>query len=100
MFCNTENIVSTYTKGDYSSALHWNILIDALNFAIYVIGIHTAYIFTMIGRGYWKCLTDSIDLIEINLSLSAHNHRFGRKCSILVETYLILSVYPILPLIF
>jgi len=47
MFCNTENIVSTYTKGNYSSALHWNFLIDALNFAVYVIGIYTAFIFMM-----------------------------------------------------
>ena len=67
MICNTESIVSTYTKGEHSSALHWNFLIDAFNFAIYVMGVHMPFIFTMIGRGYWKCLIDSIDLIEINL---------------------------------
>ncbi len=91
MLCNTEDIVSTYTKSDYSSALHWNFLIDVFNYAIYVVGIYTAFLF-MIGRGFWKSLTDSIDLIEINLPLSTHNQRLGRKCSILAVSYLILSV--------
>ena len=92
MICNTESIVSTYTKGDYSSALHWNFLIDGFNYAAYIVGVYSVYFVTMIHMGHWKSLKDSIDLIEINLPLSAQNHRLGKKCSILAVTYLILSV--------
>ena len=92
LICNTESIVSTYTKGDYSSALHWNFLIDGFNYAAYIVGVYSVYFVVMIHRGHWKSLTDSIDLIEMNLPLSAQNHRLGKKYSILAVIYLILSV--------
>ncbi len=92
MLCNTESIVSTYTKGYYSSALHWNFLIDGFNYAAYIIGVYSVCYFKIIHRGHWKSLTDSFDLIETNFLLSAQDRRIGKKCSILVVTYLILSV--------
>ncbi len=96
MICNTESIVSTYTKGDYSSALHWNFIIDGFNYAAYIVGVYSVYFVTMIHMGHWKSLKDSIDLIEMNLPLSAQNHRLAKKCSIAAVNYLILSVLPVL----
>jgi len=87
MICNTESTVITYTKGDYSSALHWNFLIDGFNYAAYIVGVYSVYFVMMIHMGHWKSLKDSIDFIEIKLPLSAQNHRLAKKCSILATYY-------------
>lgn len=57
---NLESVSSSYSPNASSSALNWNYVIDAINFLISTVSVHT-FLFIITRSSKWKVLIEAFD---------------------------------------
>ena len=92
LFLNVDSITSSYSEGNFSTALAFNYKIDAVNFAAFAIGCHTFLLILMIRPQQWNKLMDSFVLPGLEMSSVSEIHTRCKKLSIVAVAYTFFSV--------